>query len=102
MMVLNEWEVEEMERRYYGSDIEPNMARATRALARFVTWTNDHSDGWPYWPKPSRAARRLMEDIYRAHMDCRDLTPREVTMGLRSVKAFLTRQGADAASVLGA
>jgi hypothetical protein len=56
MLFMNEHEVREAAHRYRA---HPTLGPATRTLAALVEWTNCNSDGWPYWPKPCRAARAL-------------------------------------------
>lgn len=83
----------------------PNLARAARALAALMEWTNSCSDGWAYWPKPQRAATQL-KTLLRAGADRdrqgddTDATAAEVAKALTPVKSFLTRQDADWREVL--
>lgn len=60
MRFLNEDEVAEALVRFAD---DPILSRATRTLSSLVIATNANSDGWAYWPKPSRAAARLQELI---------------------------------------
>jgi len=66
-----------------------------------MDWTNSHSDGWPYWPKPSRAAARLQELIqgdgswFYSEQLADTVTASEYRAALRPIKAFRTRHGAD-------
>lgn len=87
------------------------LGLATRQLVILESWTNSHSDGWCYWPKPARAAARLMELIqgvpfercpncYRVGSheymcDRPDVTKAALIKALAPIKAFRTRQGAD-------
>jgi hypothetical protein len=79
---------------------------AARKLASLVDWTNDNSDGWPYWSKPSTASKKLQHailselDSIRRGFTNPDLDPEELGKLLRPVKAFLTRNGADWREVL--
>jgi len=91
----------------------PNAAEVARVLNRFMDWTNANSDGWPYWSKPSQAARRaqaLLTELDRAQRQGRltsgddtveDFTKAEKTAAIRPIKTFLTRQGANWEEVLG-
>jgi hypothetical protein len=80
----------------------PVLGPALETLGNLVEWTNTHSDGWSYWPKPARAAAKLMELIdgdgtayYLYDDDREDATPDKLKAALRTVKAFRTRHGAD-------
>lgn len=99
MLFMNEHDVEGALRLFNDVDT-PNLYRAAESLALLVDWTNSHSDGWAYWPKPCRAAKglqQLLQDgitAYRrgAEQDC---TEADLKKALVPVRAFLTRQGAD-------
>lgn len=104
-MYMNEYDVEDALRRF-DTDETPNLAHASLALYRLMRWTNSNSDGWPYWPKPARAATRVMELIETARKrerngTLRDATEAEVKTALRPVKSFLTRHGADTRAIVG-
>lgn len=84
----------------------PNAARAARILDRLVEWTDQNSDGWPYWSKPSKAADKLMTAL-KAAMDSRfrhpydvDITDAVLKGALTPIKSFLTKQGVDHALIL--
>jgi hypothetical protein len=98
MRFMNRWEVEDAVEMYAD---HPILGPATQTLDNLMRWTDSHSDGWAYWPKPVRAAARLMELIEndKAATYRGGLIP-EVTIGqykaaLRPIKAFRTRQNAD-------
>ena len=98
MRFMNRWDIDEAVRRY---DDHPVLGPATQTLLNLEEWTDSHSDGWAYWPKPVRAAKRLMEMIerdgtwnYRTD-DREDVTVEEYKAALRPIKAFRTRQNAD-------
>src|SRR5688500_11292110 len=96
-MWMNEHDVNDALRHYAQRDDAPNYTRAAHILAALVDWTNDHSDGWPYWGKPSRAASKLTDALHgwrRRHIDGveTDLTADELAAIVKPVKAFLTRQ----------
>jgi hypothetical protein len=95
MRYMNEWDIAEAVERYAD---HPILGPATRTLANLAEWTNHNSDGWPYWPKPARAAARLMELIerdgtsrYRFDADRADVSEAEYRAALRPIKAFRTR-----------
>jgi hypothetical protein len=80
----------------------PVLGPATRTLASLRDAADANSDGWAYWPKPARAAARLMELIERdgtarwlpPHNPTRpDATPAEYARACAVLKAFRTRSG---------
>jgi len=79
----------------------PVLGPAIETLGNLVVWTNCHSDGWAYWPKPCRAAAKLMEMIERdgtwefSQGPRSDVTLAEYKAALRPIKSFRTRHGAD-------
>ena len=90
---MNQWEVEKAAQRYNRHII---LGPATQTLENLMEWTNHNSDGWAYWPKPARAAAKLMEIIDRDRgFDRPDITPNELRKAMSSIKAFRTRQNAD-------
>lgn len=101
MAWMNEYEIDEaVEDLEPVADEFPRLAEAAAVLQRLKNWTNGHSDGWPYWQKPSRAANRLMEALNVSRLQVRfrpdlveDMTDAELKAALRPIKAFLTRQG---------
>jgi hypothetical protein len=104
-MWMNEHDVDECLRHFHPSEV-PNLAKGAQVLATLVEWTNSNSDGWPYWTKPSRAAKNLMEALgmarqayYRGTM-VGDLTDAQLRTVLAPIKAFLTRQKIDHAADL--
>jgi len=104
-MWMNEYEVDECLRHFHPSEV-PNLAKGAQVLASLVEWTNSNSDGWPYWRKPANAAKNLMDALhmatqayYRGTM-AQDMTDAQLAKVLSPIKAFLTRQGVDHASVL--
>ena len=98
MLFMNQWDIEDAVRWAEAED-DPVMIAATRTLRNLMDWTNRNSDGWAYWPKPVRAAKRLQE-LIQAHHPFRSqwldpVTVAEYKVALRPIKAFRTRQGAD-------
>lgn len=98
MRFMNQWDVEDARARYAE---HPVLGPATTTLHNLMTWTNAHSDGWAYWPKPTRAAAKLMELIERDgttqyRRDERpDVTEDEYKLALRPIKTFRTKHSAD-------
>lgn len=76
----------------------PVLGPATDTLANLAQWTDEHSDGWAYWPKPARAAASLQKlitgDGARETADER-ATVEAYRAALVPIKAFRTRHGAD-------
>lgn len=100
MTWMNRFDIEEAYEYYDGRSIMlPNYFAAASILHELMDWTDQNSDGWPYWQKPSRAASRLMDHLSgwrRRHIDNRredgaDLTVDELDAALKPIKAFLTR-----------
>lgn len=99
MRYMNDFDIDQALLRYAGPGT-PNRMVAARAICRLAVWANNNSDGWAYWPKPVRAAAKLMDllegdgtnDAFRRLRET-DATDAELAAALRPVKAFLTRQG---------
>jgi hypothetical protein len=97
VLYMNRYDVAESMHRYRD---HPILGPATVTLAGLVDWTDTHSDGWPYWSKPCRAARALQELIgnTRTFLDnpARDeVTIDDLKRAYRPVRSFATRHGAD-------
>ena len=96
---LNAYEIDDAVRAYA---TDPILGPAARTLANLASWTDSHSDGWAYWPKPGRAAAQLQEILsaaraerFRGSRDYVAPTAADVRKAYRPIKAFRTRQGAD-------
>lgn len=99
MLFMNEWDIEDAQRRFR-PDETPNLAAGARTLAALADWTNHNSDGWCYWPKPVRAAKSLMTLLQAAGRPgsrwsdpIEDISATDLKKALSPIKAFLTRQG---------
>lgn len=97
MHFMNQYEVEDALRRHRD---HPVLVPATQTLYNLMAWTNQNSDGWAYWPKPVRAADKLMTLIEGDRMsrfdDLRpDVTVEAYKAALKPIKAFRTRQNAN-------
>jgi hypothetical protein len=97
MKFMNGCEIEEAVARYA---THPFLGPATRTLQSLRDAADANSDGWAYWPKPARAAARLMELIerdgaarYRFDQDRKDVTGTELRKAYAPIKAFRTRSG---------
>jgi hypothetical protein len=96
---MNEWDIDRAEDRYRE---HPILGPAATTIRNLADWTNRNSDGWAYWPKPCRAAARLMELIERDGTNRyfsdpirADATAAEYRAALRPIKSFRTRFEAD-------
>lgn len=100
---MNDYDIARAVRRYA---THPILGPASRTLANLRDAANHNSDGWAYWPKPARAAAKLMEMIERDVMIERDgtwqyfndparadVTSAEYKAALRPIRAFRTRSG---------
>lgn len=103
MNFANEFDIESWVRKYATRNLwdTPNLARGANTLDRLATWANDNSDGWCYWPKPCRAANKLIT-LLSEHdgFEPGDVTDQELTKALTPIKAFLTRQGVTHSEVI--
>ena len=86
MLFMNEFEIENACIKYAA---HPVLAEATRFLRDFMEEVNNHSDGWPHWALPCKAARQLMQLI----LNPEKATDAAVALALRPIKAFYTRHG---------
>ena len=98
MTWMNRWDVQDAHEHYaLRAEQLPNYFVAASVLHELMVWTDENSDGWPYWNKPSNAAKRLQEHLggwrrrYIDDRDAEDLTAEELADAVRPVKAFLTR-----------
>jgi hypothetical protein len=98
---MNEYDVARVVGMFSGDERYPNLGLAAQVLDRLMDWTNENSDGWPYWAKPRQAAANLIGQLQDAQAQVRihtlqgDIPDRDLQRALRPVKAFLTRQGVD-------
>ena len=94
MRFMNEYEIEEACERWRD---HPVLGPASRTLRNLADCANRNSDGWAYWPKPCRAAARLMDLIEGdgtcifLYGDREDATAKRLRAAYRPIKAFLTR-----------
>lgn len=98
MRFMNTYDIDDACMRWLG---HPILEPATQTLANLRDAADDNSDGWAYWPKPTRAAAKLMELIegdgtnaYRQGLR-EDATADKLTAAYRPIKAFRTRSGLD-------
>lgn len=97
--ILNQYQIDDAQREAAEDFHRPNAQAAVLTLARLVEWTNNNSDGWAYWSKPSNASKKLQSLVKRAYGygsdPDTDLTAREVKDAYATIKGFLTRNGTD-------
>jgi hypothetical protein len=88
-MFMNDYEIDDALARAEGDTVQ---LAAARTLANLRDCANANSDGWAYWPKPSRAATRLCELLERVRRG-ETITIGEVRKAYTPIRSFLTRQG---------
>lgn len=105
MKFMNEYDIGRATLRFSRGDT-PNRLRLAEVIENLMLWANRNSDGWAYWPKPCRAARKaieLVESRTNAENDEQeqtDATDAEVKAALVPIKSFLTRHGVAHSEVL--
>lgn len=101
MRFMNTWEIDEAARRCAN---HPVLGPATQTLVALRDCADQNSDGWAYWPKPARAANKLMALIEgdehpegrrgaRFDDEREDATSAKLRAAYVPVKAFRTRSG---------
>lgn len=88
MRYMNSWDIARSIEMYRD---HPVLGPATQTLANLAEWTDNNSDGWAYWPKPTRAAEKLMTLI----QENSNPTMSEYQKAIRPVKSFRTRYNAN-------
>ncbi len=83
MRFMNTFEIDDKAARHAS---DPVLGPATRTLANLRDAADKNSDGWCYWPKPARAAEKLMDLIEKGQA-----TAAEVVAAYKPVKSFRTR-----------
>lgn len=102
MRYMNGYDIDSAAVRYA---LHPILSDAVRTLRDLKAWTDSNSDGWAYWPKPARAAAKLMELIdgngtYEDYVRIRDNTTlADLTKALRPIKTFRTKMCGPSATV---
>ena len=101
MTFLNEYEIEDAVARLERTDAL-NLLAAARTLQALVEWVNSHSDGWPYWQAPRKAAARLVALVgSQPHRwNPEDVSDADLRRALTPLKSFLTKHGVDHGLVL--
>lgn len=104
MMFMNRDEIAQAADRFAN---DPVLGPAARFLRAFQEEVDAHSDGWPYWSPPVKAAAKLME-LLRGHLFAGmgayprlpAATPADVRRTLAPIKSFMTRRGTAAGMTL--
>jgi hypothetical protein len=94
MLSMNQWDIEQavaMHRNH------PILSKATKLLQDLMYLANEVSDGWCYWPKPCRAAKKLQEliqanDVRSKKWDAPEVTEKDLKAAIAPIKAFMTRE----------
>lgn len=104
-MSMNQYDVEDA-LQWFDEEDQANLIHGARVLYRLMRWTNERSDGWAYWRKPSAAAKKLMalleagrEANRRNYGDLTDITEQELKAAFTPIKAMLTREKAQYSDV---
>lgn len=99
MKYMNDYDIARARQRFTLAS-KPNRLAAAIVVEHLAEWADRNSDGWCYWPKPVRAAARLIDLIEsRTYAENQaqesvDATDAELAAAVRPVKAFLTREKA--------
>jgi hypothetical protein len=96
MKFMNSWDID---RAVALRAWHPVLGPAARTLRNLRDAADANSDGWAYWPKPARAARKLMEllegngkfDVVYGPRD--DVTVAQLRSAYSPIKAFRTKSG---------
>jgi len=80
MMWMNSYEISEALVRF---ENHPVLSKAARLLDMLREETDNHSDGWHSWPRPARAAERLMVLLKSGRG-----TEQDLKLAVRPIKAF--------------
>jgi len=92
MLFMNEMEIDFAAERFAA---HKTLGPATKTLRNLRDAANENSDGWAYWPKPCRAAKKLQELITSAMhpRESTEPTAKEVRAAYAPIKAFRTKSG---------
>ena len=89
-MFMNRWDIEEAIDRHQSYTVRWKAARVIKHLA---DQADQVSDGWVYWPKPSRAAAKMAEIARHPGYGPLDATEADYRKALGPIKAFYTKWG---------
>ena len=98
MLFMNRYEIERACAMYTDHAV---LGAAAATVRNVADWADANSDGWCYWPKPCRAAERVIRMIVRDGTSAYyggargDATAEEYRTACRALKSFRTRYGAD-------
>ncbi|GAW54778.1 hypothetical protein PD653_2192 [Nocardioides sp. PD653] len=106
MRFMNEYDLE-FARRRFGRGRTPSRAYLAAVVTQLADWADANSDGWAYWPKPTRAAAGAMSLIdsftfqENERQESVDVSESDVRDAVRPIRTFLEHHGADPETVLG-
>jgi hypothetical protein len=101
MRFMNDYDLHSARQRFGRGDT-PNRLALVMVIDNLREWTDNHSDGWAYWPKPCRAAAKAIELVDSGTNDemrrkqAEDITDAEMQAAVRPIKSFLTRETVEA------
>ena len=101
MTFMNDYDLQYARSRFTRA-ATPNRLALALVVDNLRQWADRHSDGWAYWPKPSRAAQKAVAHIEstthaaNAQQEAQDISHTAMLAAVRPIKAFLTRHGATA------
>lgn len=92
-MFMNQCEIENAASQQHDC---PNVRKGVRLLLALVQSVNEQSDGWAYWPAPSRSAEKLQELLktagnlnYGTHGKISDA---DLKKAITPIRSMVTRQ----------
>lgn len=96
-MLMNRYDIDDAVRRFGQGQYGEALQAAALSLKSLMDWTDQNSDGWPYWCKPKNASKTLQRLLYAAETNYRQghtphLSHADVRRALSPIKAFATRQ----------
>ena len=97
MRFMNEYDLSGAKSRFTEATC-PNRLALALVVDNLREWADTVSDGWAYWPKPTKAADKAMALIESRtsrendEQERNDITDQEMLAAVRPIKAFLTRE----------
>ena len=92
-MWMNQYEIEAAAQARHAC---PNVRKGVRLLAALLEAVNSQSDGWAYWPAPSKAAEKLMNLLHTsgnlAYGTGRKISDAELKAAISPIRAMVTKQ----------
>jgi hypothetical protein len=92
-MFMNQVEIEWAARQQHDC---PNVRKGVRLLQRLMEAVNEQSDGWAYWPAPSKAAEPLVKLLQTAgnlqHGTHGKIADADFRKAVGKIRSMVTRQ----------